>query len=219
MVNKEKPDPSLNQDLTLPQFIQAFGIYKNIMCSACPNLYSRKLGIYKNIMCSACRRSELDLYERDIVDMATRFPGKGFYEYHRMFSAQASAHLSFSNIKIDWSVRNKTLFCNIFTNSKAYTCNLCQSSLHMASFCPKLSDRSFQVWARNSNGQSTVDRWGRARVLINGKELCKNFNTTCGCKRSHCTFLHACLICHKEHSQQDCKDSKNLKTRDEQKPK
>ena len=50
--SKEKPDPRLNNTLTLAQFIQAFGIYKSIMCESYP-----------------LRRLELDLYERDIVDM------------------------------------------------------------------------------------------------------------------------------------------------------
>lgn len=198
VVTKEKPDPRLNQDLTLPQFIQAFGIYKNIMCSAYPN-----------------RRAELDLYERDIVDMATRYPGKGFYEYHKMFSAQAAAHLSYSNIKIDWSVRNKMLFCNIFTNSKANMCYLCQSSLHIASFCPKLAEKGFLGRNRSTSvpnvGQSTVDKWGRIRVVNNGKEVCNNFNAVRGCQRPRCDYLHVCLSCNKEHPQHECKESKNYK--------
>ena len=77
VITKKRPDMRLNQELTLNQFIQAFGIYKNIMCKAYP-----------------IRRPELDLYERDISDMATRYPGNGFYEYHTMFSTQAAAHLS-----------------------------------------------------------------------------------------------------------------------------
>lgn len=46
-------------------------------------------------MCQAYpqRRQELDLYERDIIDMATRYPGNGFYEYHRQFSLMAPSHL------------------------------------------------------------------------------------------------------------------------------
>ena len=172
-------------------------------------------------MCTAYpnRRAELDLYERDIVDMATRYPGKGFYEYHKMFSAQASAHLSYSNIKIDWSVRNKTLFCNIFTSRKANACYLCQSSLHLASFCPKLSEIGFQARSRNNSEQSIMDRWGRNRVQINGQEICNNFNSTQGCRKPRCRFLHACLTCNKDHSQQDCKESKNSQTQNNHKKK
>ncbi|CAC5412752.1 unnamed protein product [Mytilus coruscus] len=53
-----KSDPRSSRSLSLGEFIQAFGIYKNIMCTTFPH-----------------RRSELDLYERDLVDMATRYPG------------------------------------------------------------------------------------------------------------------------------------------------
>ncbi|VDI30919.1 Hypothetical predicted protein [Mytilus galloprovincialis] len=53
-----KSDPRSSRSLSLGEFIQAFGIYKNIMCTTFPH-----------------RRSELDLYERDLVDMATRYSG------------------------------------------------------------------------------------------------------------------------------------------------
>ena len=58
------------------------------------------------------RRQELDLYERDIVDIATSSNGKGFDEYHKAFSAQVAAHLRFSNKKVDWSVLNNKLFAS-----------------------------------------------------------------------------------------------------------
>ena len=38
---------------------------------------------------------ELDLYERDIVDMATRYGGTTFYEYHNQFSAREAAYLKY----------------------------------------------------------------------------------------------------------------------------
>ena len=52
----DKPDPRLNRNLSITEFMQAFGTYKNIMCEGYPN-----------------RRVELDLYERDIIEMATRY--------------------------------------------------------------------------------------------------------------------------------------------------
>ena len=63
------------------------------------------------------RRAELDVYKRDMVDMASRYGGHGFYEYHKLFSARAAAHLKYHNVPVDWSVQNNTLFCNIFANA------------------------------------------------------------------------------------------------------
>lgn len=186
---KEKPDPRLNNTLTLPQFIQAFGIYKNIMCETYPS-----------------RRLELDLYERDIIDMATRYNGRGFYEYHKTFSAQAAAHLRYSNKKVDWSIRNNKLFASIFVNHRASVCYICNSSLHSAAFCPNhLNEKSKQYPNQN---QKTIDVAGRARLQFNGREICNNFNAVKGCQFPNCRRAHVCLTCKKEHSQQTC-DSKN----------
>ena len=188
--DKDRPDPRLQNSLTLPQFIQAFGIYKNILCEVYPS-----------------RREELDLYERDIVDMASRYGGKGFYEYHRMFSAEAAAHLRYANRKVDWSVRNNKLFTTIFVNQRANTCNLCNSSLHVSSFCPtQLVGKGNN---HNSLNKGSNDVRGRMRVSFQGKEICNNFNGQAGCNFRGCRNLHICLICKKEHSQHSCIMSKN----------
>ncbi|CAG2198330.1 unnamed protein product [Mytilus edulis] len=52
-----KTDPRLTRSLSIGEFIQAFSIYKKC-----------------NVLCLPHRRSELDIYERDIVDMASRYP-------------------------------------------------------------------------------------------------------------------------------------------------
>ena len=193
--SKEKPDPRLNNPLTFGQFIQAFGIYKNIMCDTYP-----------------ARRQELDLYERDIVDMATKYNGKGFYEYHKAFSAQAAAHLKFSNKKVDWSIRNNKLFASIFVNQPALSCYLCQSSLHMTAFCPnQLNKGKFQNSSNKANSQS-MDIRGRIRIQYNGQEICNNFNSVRGCSNPKCRNVHVCLTCKKEHSQQSCNNAKNYPT-------
>lgn len=188
---KDKPDPRLQNTLTLPQFIQAFGIYKNILCEVYPS-----------------RREELDLYERDIVDMASRYGEKGFYEYHRMFSAEAAAHLRYANRKVDWSVRNNKLFTTIFVNQRAYTCNICNSSLHVAAFCSsQLQEKGDN--SRNSINKSNKDKRGRARISFMGKEICNNFNVQAGCNYNPCRNLHICLTCKKQHPQHSCTMSKN----------
>lgn len=129
-------------------------------------------------MCPAypLRRMGLDLYETEIVDMATRYQGKGFYEHHKMFSAQAAAHLSYSHIKVNWSVRNRTFFCNIFTKCKVYSCYHCNSPLHMAALCLKLIEKGYNSTHRNNTSIIIADIQGRKRVLVDGKELCNNNN-------------------------------------------
>ena len=192
--DKDKPDPRLQNSLTLPQFIQAYGIYKNILCEVHPS-----------------RREELDLYERDIVDMASRYGGKGFYEYHRMFSAEAAAHLRYANRKVDWSVRNNKLFTTIFVNQRANTCNVCNSSLHVASFCPNQHDRKGNGQnGHNSQNRGAIDIRGRSRVRFQGKEICNNFNVQAGCNYRGCQNLHICLTCKKEHPQHSCAVAKNF---------
>ena len=188
--SKDRPDPRLNTTLMLPQFIQAFGIYKNIMCETYPN-----------------RRVELDLYERDIMDMASPYPGKGFYEYHKSFSAEAAAHLKYANLKVDWSVRNNKLFSTIFINSRAANCFMCNSSLNLTSFCPKqLENDRIRPYNQGSPSRNWLtDVRGRTRVLFNGKEICNNYNAVKGCKMDgKCNNLHVCLRCKKEHPQHLC---------------
>ena len=142
------PDPRLNTNLSLNEFMKAFGIYKNFMCQAYPS-----------------RREELDMYESDIADMGYECGGKGFYEYHKIFSSQAAAYLRYHNIKVDWSVRNNRLFCNVFMNHKPNSCNLCQSTTHSAGFCPQLlQNRPNDVYreAANIGFNKAVDIHGRA---------------------------------------------------------
>ena len=186
-----KSDPRTNRSLSIGEFIQAFGIYKHIMCSAFPN-----------------RRSELDLYERDIVDMASRYPGGGFYEYHRKFSADAAAHLRYNNIVVDWSIRNNTLFCNIFANVKPNSCNTCGSTFHSTGFCAQSVNNNS---ARYPIGQklSDQDSYGRERLFHMGREICNNFNGFKGCISPKCRNFQVCLICKGDHSKQSCTQAKN----------
>ena len=109
------------RNLVLSEFIVAFTKYKNIMCEAYPY-----------------RRVELDMYERDIIEMATRYGGTTFYEYHKAFSARAAAMLEQRNIKIDWSVRDNKLFCSLFAGSRIVACEICSSISHPTELCAQL---------------------------------------------------------------------------------
>lgn len=182
---KPLTDSRLTRTLTLPEFLKAFSVYKNVMT-----------GVYP------VRRAELDTYQNDIIDMATRFPA-AFYEYHKAFSARAAAMLTNNNIKIDWATRDTTLFCSIFAGQRANTCTVCNSLTHTATFCSQTFQSQGHKTVFNSpQHNSNVDRarphsdmWGRQRVVYQGKEICNNFNATAGCNKTSCRFCHICSCC------------------------
>ena len=145
---KPLSDSRLNRVLTMPEFLIAFSVFKNVFTSAYP-----------------LRTAELDAYQNDIIDMAAMFPGQSFYDFidfiecftttflrahswlnwvdqslydcHKTFSARSAAMLACHIIKIDWSTRDTTLFCSIFAGHKANACSLCNSLSHTTVFSPQ----------------------------------------------------------------------------------
>lgn len=65
---ESKSDPRLTRTLDINEFTEAFMIYRRVICSA-----------FK-------RHDELDIYLQEIIRMANRYQGTGFYEYHLQFS-------------------------------------------------------------------------------------------------------------------------------------
>lgn len=182
---KGSQDPRLNKSLTLSEFLVAFGRYKSVICDAYPN-----------------RREELDLYEADIIDMATSY-GTVFYDYHVQFTMNAASWLQQKKIKVDWSVRDNDIFIKCTAGRKAAVCAICNSTLHMHEFCP----RKLSWQPRNQTPLNSNDKRGRARVYYNGKEICNNYNSENGCTRSGCFFLHICSACKGNHPVRKCTKS------------
>ncbi len=208
-VFKACANPGLNNVLTISQFIQAFGMYKNIMCKAHPH-----------------RRQELDLYERDILDMSSRFGGSGFYEYHKTFSAQAASHLRYNSVKVDWSVRNNTLYCSILPMLGANSCANCGSTVFTCHRSARLSNPVMATSAGSGSNVSSPSSWnvvhpanrasvsrdilGRSMCVHNGSEVCNNFNSVRGCQWVKCRNLHICVLYKGfDHSKVNCKASTN----------
>ena len=120
---KPLTDQRLHRPLTITEFVKAFTIYKKVMCEVYPE-----------------RHDELDSYLHEIVDMATRYPGLIFYEYHRQFSVRAASRLE-RGVKVNWAVRDTKLFCSLFSAHKANACSVCGNVAHPTDFCPLISKR------------------------------------------------------------------------------
>ena len=106
---KPLTDSRMDRSLTIQQFIQAFTIFKNIMCEVYPN-----------------RQLELDTYLRGIIEMSSQFTGFTFYEYHKQFSARAAAWWA-RGVRVDWSKRDMKLYCSLFAGQRANACAICTS--------------------------------------------------------------------------------------------
>jgi hypothetical protein len=177
----KSPDHRLNKNLTIQEFIQAFTIYRSVMCDVFP-----------------ARRQELDTYMTTVINMHSQFPGYGFYEYHRQFTARAAQFLE-QGIKVDWSIRDEFLFVTIFTGKRAQHCEICGNVGHSTSFCPVQSNT--QSPARSSQA---ADTRGRKVVRFDGKQICNNYNGAVGCRNLPCSRLHLCLKCKKPHPIHQC---------------
>ena len=85
-------DPRLARDLSIGEFLVAFGIYREVVCSVFPQ-----------------RRKELDGYLDLIGDLNLCYGKHFFYQYHKGFSSKAALHVSRSNVLLDWSVLDTEL--------------------------------------------------------------------------------------------------------------
>ncbi len=181
---KSASDTRLGRNLSISEFIMAFTTFKHIMCEAYPQ-----------------RQSELDNYQRNMVEMAHTFGGTIYYDYHRAFSARAAAMLQNYNIKIDWAIKDTNLFCMTFAGHTSLSCSHCASKMHTSQFCPHIGDA---ISTKASHGHIVgrarnrgADGRGRPIVRIDGREVCNNFNGDLGCYRWDCGYLHACALCKK----------------------
>lgn len=189
--NKDN-DERLKRNLSLHEFITAFGRYKRIMCSAFPQ-----------------RAEELDAYLQHIIETANVWPAK-FYEYHKMFSAKCAIMLQEHNIKIDWSLGDPELRQLVCAGSRVNMCTLCSSTLHTTSMCSSYSARNQFQYTRNHTVANFQDRYGKDALMYEGVQICNNFNTTKGCPKPYCRYRHVCKTCFGHgHGQFQCPASKS----------
>jgi len=180
-------DERLWRNLSLDEFIVAFGRYKRIMCSA-----------------FSSRAEELELYLTHIIETAQIWPSK-FFEYHKMFSAKCAIMLLQHNIKIDWSRGDIDLRQKICAGSRVNSCSKCNSTLHTTSMCPKKVGSNFPVFSK------TFDTLGRDISYHDGRQVCNNFNWARGCVKPYCQYSHVCKQCKSTtHGKFNCNKSQEV---------
>ncbi|CAG2231260.1 unnamed protein product [Mytilus edulis] len=133
--NKES-DVRLQRNLSMDEFVIAFGRYKRIMGTAFPN-----------------RNEELDLYLAHIIETANIWPDC-FYEYHKIFSAKCAVMLIQHSIKKigqgDSDLRNM-----VCAGSKINTCRKCHSTTHSTVMC-SVQQQNFQPQRNSRNTTETL---------------------------------------------------------------
>ncbi|KAK7879501.1 hypothetical protein WMY93_033783 [Mugilogobius chulae] len=116
--------PSKSKDMTPTEFALAFSSYRDIICSVYPS-----------------RRAELDDYLSIILDLALRFGGTGFYQYHFVFASQAAARLQQFNQPTFWGTLDAELYCRIFAARTSVSCELCGAPSHPTALCAVIQTR------------------------------------------------------------------------------
>ena len=85
-------------------------------------------------------------------------------------------------------------------------CKHCTSKMHTSQFCPLVAgDNTLGGIHSNALGANrrasfpsrSIDLRGRPKIILEGQEVCNNFNGESGCSRSVCSYLHVCTICKK----------------------
>ncbi|XP_033958129.1 uncharacterized protein [Pseudochaenichthys georgianus] len=112
-------DPRLLRDLNIGQFLVAFGIFRDVLCSVYPE-----------------RRVELDAYLGLIGDLYLKFGKSTFYSYHKSFSSKAALHLAHCNVRLDWSVLDTELLVMATGGQQVVSCISCGTQGHTSPFCP-----------------------------------------------------------------------------------
>ena len=142
--------------------------------------FVKAFNMFKNIMCEVfpSRREELDRYVSILIDISAKYQGFAHYEYHIEFSARAAYFKEHRNILVDWGVLDDRLLTQIVAGRKANTCTLCGGYDHVTTFCnfANEGEKKEKIWEKKSLP-------------------CAYYNTTTGCNRHPCFYVHQCSFC------------------------
>ena len=188
-----KDDPRLTRSLTLGEFIQAFGIFKDVHCEN-----------------NDAKRRQLDGHEQIVIELAALYGGTAHYDYHKLFAARVAAYAERGQ-HMRWDMKDSRLFSMCSSGRRTRTCNVCHSVTNNTDLCPSLADNMRRQPAKNHSQvlfdrKTNTDVRGRPRILSDGKEICNNYNDF-GCTRPRCPFAHICSNCFKKHTKAQCKNS------------
>ncbi|XP_023200297.1 serine/arginine repetitive matrix protein 1-like [Xiphophorus maculatus] len=179
-------DPRLSRDLSIGQFLAAFSVFRDVICSVYPD-----------------RRVELDAYLALIADLHMRYGRSLFYQYHKAFATKAAAVLFRSGQCLNWSILDMEILIML---TQSTLCFQCGSIGHQSAFCPSLPFKPSTSAASLpqpllSTGQQ--DRYGRKVQVFNNMPVCNNFNESV-CAFPNCAFLHVCSLCRDAHPKSVC---------------
>nr|XP_033958140.1 uncharacterized protein LOC117460704 [Pseudochaenichthys georgianus] len=130
-------DPRLLRDLNIGQFLVAFGIFRDVLCSVYPE-----------------RRVELDAYLGLIGDLYLKFGKSTFYSYHKSFSSKAALHLAHCNVRLDWSVLDTELLVMATGGQQVVSCISCGTQGHTSPFCPSVPFSGFRAFPASQSGNN-----------------------------------------------------------------
>ena len=192
---KAKVDSRLTRNLSLPEFLRAYGIWESVMVETYPH-----------------RAAELAQYRYNIIEMHNDF-GNLFYQYHKAFSAKAAAALLNHRIKIDWSIVDYKIHMNVFSGRRANSCSLCQGVDHNTDMCSLNVGSRNNAAAKRMSGfeyQNKTSTRPKRKTLSDGTEVCYPFNENKCWRGETCKNAHVCLKClSKDHIQSDCISASN----------
>ncbi|KAL3882479.1 hypothetical protein ACJMK2_028816 [Sinanodonta woodiana] len=124
------------------------------------------------------------MYEADIIKISNAY-GDIFYDYHNVYSTQAAIALR------DYKATLQLLI----GDRKSKSCNICNSVSHFTDYCPQTMRTATPMINLANRRKIDIDKYGWPRQMMDGKELCNNFNSICGCHHTTCQFLHTYNQC------------------------
>ena len=98
-------DVRLRRDLSIQEFIEAFTIYKNVICE------------------TSNRSKEFDLYL-----YLSKYKGNVFYQYHKAFAMKVTTIKLTRGLTVDWFIRDERLYATVCSGYPINVCAHCVGS-------------------------------------------------------------------------------------------